>query len=127
MALAAISGIPAIIVENENASPPNPKAAWVEAFMLPAPTVPAGIGLGAYNFESGIYQVSVYAPPDTGRDDADVLAEKIRSAFKRGTVVDGVTTRTRVETSWVGPANNSKDDGWYMLPVSIRWFDYTVN
>ena len=104
---------------------PEPDKPWQKVHLLPAdpinPTICKGDGDLAY--EHGIFQVSLFYPKFSGPNVAAAQAERIRAAFPRGLVISNGGVQVRIErTPTIGPAYN--DGGWYVLPVSIRYYSY---
>lgn len=116
--LAAMS--PAIPTAWENVHfTPTVGTPWQRANLLPAS--PDNTMLGPREWmEIGIFQVTLYYPAGTGSDAAQTRAEAVRAQFKRGTTVShgGLAT---VITHTPAKAAAYSADGWYVVPISIRY------
>lgn len=68
----------------------------------------------------GLMQVDVVAPTGTGMAASEALAESLCAQFKRGTTLtqDGLTVVMDASPS-IGPT--LIEEGWVVLPVSIRY------
>jgi len=94
---------------------------YQKAFLLPAQSRNAGLGIQAATYETGLFQVSAFYGAD---EDVAAMerAEVIRDHFARGTpgiTFDGLTVRIPVKPS-IGPL--LVDDGWISVAVSVRYF-----
>jgi hypothetical protein len=82
---------------------------------------PLGFGQDSVEQWTGIYQVGVMVPRDTGDRDQDILAAKVLAAFPRGL---NLTTNNgnylTIEYSTV-PGPVAWGD-WSLMPVQIHWF-----
>src|SRR5690606_8375548 len=96
-----------------------------EEFLLPATPQAAGIGVNAKNFLSGIYQVNCVYPTAQGRLNATTRAALVRTHFKRGTQL--TTGQTVLTVQGVGINPPFMRDGWWVVPVSIRYTADTPN
>jgi hypothetical protein len=82
---------------------------------------PANTEISASYQERGILQLSLFFPAKAGPVPATIRADLIRSTFYRGRSldpVDGVTV-TIDRTPEIAPAQNV--EGWFFLPVRIRF------
>lgn len=104
----------------ENVSFDPPVGIYQKAFILPANTSNPTYGDNLKR-ETGIFQVSIYAPSGNGSGLALDRAEIIRDWFSRGLslVNDSVTVRI-LRTPSIAPA--IQDEKNYIIPVSIPYF-----
>lgn len=104
----------------ENA-PFNPQAneIYLRESILPARTVEVGIESGSTDNFSGIYQVSVNAPRDGHKTDAQTAVEAVEAHFVRGTVVAAEGVEVRVYRTYASAAIEQGDR--YVVPVSIEY------
>lgn len=104
----------------ENVAFDPPAGIYQRAFILPSATSNPTYG-DTLQRETGIFQVSIYAPNGNGSGDAIERADIIRDWFYRGLslVNDTVTVRI-IRTPSIAPA--IQDDLHYIIPVSIPYF-----
>ncbi len=111
---------PAISTAFENvAFTPTQGTPYQRANMLPA--APDNTMLGPREWmEIGIFQVTLFYPQGAGSAEAQTRAEAVRAQFKRGTTVShgGLAT---VITHTPAKAAAYSADGWYVVPISIRY------
>ena len=81
------------------------------------------LGQSPWMLRQGIFQVSVFAPIGIGFGTAKGKAAEIVAAFKASTafVYNGLSVT--IEKSWVS-GGIIEDEGWYHIPVSIRFRSY---
>ena len=90
--------------------------------LLPANTANPTFGNGVA-MESGILQVSLCYPENTGPSAAMTRAELLRAWFPRGqSMTIGSVTVTISKKPSIGPAQY--EPGLYVVPVSIQFFAY---
>lgn len=101
---------------------PTINTTYIKASILPAETENPTLGDG-HNRKQGIFQLLICSKDGTGMASAETLADSLLNYFSRGEsfTVSGITVRI-LESPSVNPAFN--DEGWLILPVSIR---YTVD
>jgi hypothetical protein len=111
---------PAVPVAWQNrAYTPTLGARYVQANILPAETENPSLGDDHKRF-IGIFQVLIYSPDNKGAGDAETLAESLFTTFARGESFAASTVTVRIlDSPSVLPSFN--DNGWYVLPVSIRY------
>jgi hypothetical protein len=92
---------------------------------MPGEPEQAALGDLGENRLVGVYQISVFEPTGEGAGPAEVVAEGLIAAFKRGSAFTGGSVTVRVQKVWRGVA--IQDGDWYHIPVSVMWFAYTAN
>lgn len=92
------------------------------AFMPDRPTTAAGSG--SVQRDEGIFQVTVVHPFGKGSGAARELADAVVSRFKRGTSLTFGGATVVILKSW--QAGGVPSDGWYRVPVSIRYFSHSL-
>ena len=97
---------------------------YLRPTLLPAETVSATLSAAGTDKQEGIYQVDVFAPSDTGRNEAYAAADAIAEHFKPVTELTYNGRVVRCVTVSIG--TTFQDGGWYMLPVEIRYRSYTA-
>ena len=82
---------------------------------------PLGFGQDSVEQWTGIYQVGVTVPRDTGDRDQEVMTQKVLAAFPRGTnLTTSAGNYLTIEYSTV-PGPVAFGD-WSVMPVLIHWF-----
>lgn len=114
----AIANTFAVAFENR-AYTPMTGTKYVRVFLLPAETQNPSLGTD-HKRKTGIMQASLYMPFGTGPGTGETLADSLAATFERGTsfTASGVTVRILDDPS-IAPA--LPGDGWYAIPVSIRY------
>lgn len=92
---------------------------YLSAYLLPAEPTVETLGPSPYIERKGIFQVSCVYPVEAGWGAAKGKAAEVVAAFpaRQEFVYNGLTVR--VEKSWPGPG--VPKDGWFRVPVSIRY------
>jgi hypothetical protein len=124
--LNTLDGKPPIAWENYPYTP-TVGTLYARPTLLPGDTAGATVGskaVGGKDEHIGVYTIDVFAPSDSGRNAAFVMADKIADQFKPVTELkyNGVTVRC--DTVSIGAASQSS--GWYMVPIRIRYIAYTA-
>lgn len=97
---------------------------YQQPFFLPATPDPWIIG-SATNFHTGFYQINLMYPAGEGQADINVHADVLIAAFNQATTLTYSSIDTIIKSS--GRGNASQQDGWYFMPVQIRWECYLPN
>lgn len=74
----------------------------------------------------GIFQVSVLYPAGRGKVEAKQLAERLADAFAPVQMLPAGNHRVDLLDTPAIASGFSDDDGWYVVPVSIRWEAFPV-
>ncbi len=82
---------------------------------------PVGFGADGVQRWTGVYQVGVFAPRDSGDREQDGLASKVLAAFPRGLTLPN-TRGSPVIVEFSSAATAVASGDWSQLPVSINWF-----
>lgn len=120
--LNTLSSLPSVAWENV-AFTPKTTELHLRVNFLPAPTRPAANHKSAMDFESGIYQIDVYAPQDQGPNPASDLAERIRQHFSRGLVLTSDSISVNVEAT-PSMAANDREGPFWRIRLTVPWFAY---
>lgn len=93
---------------------------WCSIYVIPASTSPATLGLGGEDEHTGIFQISLFVPLDTG--DKLILQaldgiENLYYAGKKTTYSGQEILFTAVERG-----AGREVDGWYSVDVSINYY-----
>ena len=82
---------------------------------------PLGFGADGVQQWTGLYQVSVYVPRDSGDREQDAIASKVLAAFPRGlNLATPQAITLTVTSSTAAPAEAFGD--WSHLPATVNWF-----
>lgn len=122
--LNTMTGVPAVAWENSPYTPVvgipylKPTILWAESFQ-------AELGVSGANNESGIYQITVNYPLNQGMAPINSMVGKLRSWFKRGTILTYNGLYVTIRKVSLGPLNTG--DAWISQPVSISFYTRTSN
>lgn len=83
---------------------------------------PSGAGRKASTYFSGIFQITVFVPANSGVDIADARALALCGHFKRGLILNEGGVLVRFLEPSRGPGIEEPD--WYGIPVSANWFTH---
>lgn len=120
--LATITTLPPLQTENTRFLANTNVTAFTRATLLPAQSAVISLGVGAQRQLSGIYQVDVFVPSDSGTVQARLIADQIVSTFAVGTrLISGDTTVIIDVASVMGSYSVNK---YYCLPVRVLWSTY---
>jgi len=114
----------AIVWENTKYTPAV-GTPFFRVWMLPAETDIITIGQTPWQERKGVFQVSVLYPISIGFGVPKGKAAEVVAAFKPNTAITYNTLRVIIDKSWPGPGI-LEDDGWYHIPVSIRYCCYST-
>lgn len=120
--LSTMGGLPSVAWENVSFTP-VPTTSHIRVNFLPSPTRPAANHKSAMDFESGIYQVDVYAPQDQGPNPAGALAEAVRAHFSRGLTLTGSGITVNIEAT-PSMAANDREGPFWRIRLTVPWFAY---
>lgn len=108
----------ALAFENR-AYTPTTGTKYARVFLLPAETQNPSLGTNHKRL-IGIFQVSLYMPFGNGPGAGETLTDSLTTTFKRGTSFTSGSVVVRVlDDSSVAPA--LQEDGWNVIPVSVRY------
>lgn len=94
--------------------------AFLRAWLLPAEVDVITLGPGPFQEHHGIFQVSVVYPIGVGFVTPKAKAAEVVELFRAGTVINSNTLRIVCEKAWPSTAI-IEEDGWYFIPVSVRY------
>jgi len=108
-------GVPAnVALPNRAFAKPADRKFFV-LYYLPGRPTPEGMGTEAGDRYSGVYQIDICVPPDSGKDEAEERFGWIKQIFRRGAFIGGVT----VTNCYRGPETNEED--FYRVAVRAEW------
>lgn len=114
-------------------TPPTDGSPWLRETMLrqPGPPMRKSIGTEARMRHTGIYQISLFFPPDQPNDvlDIEAMGEAIRAAFPDSLDLEHGGQLLRCLGCGLGTtvADRSKGGPWLYLPVRVNWQADTFN
>ena len=115
-------GLPVVAWENANYEPVI-GTLFIRPTNLQGETVQTGLGDNGNDETLGIYQVDVFTDSNTGKGPALSMADTIADHFKRGTSIDYNSVNVRILS--VSRSAGSNSNGWYNVPVLIKYFSIT--
>lgn len=116
--LAAMAPALATAFENFPFTPVN-GTPWQKVNLLVARPLDPTLGYG-FQRDSGIFQVMVFYPENTGPAAAAARADLICAQFARGLTLTSGTLRVLVDRSPYASTGRN-EGGWYGLPVTIPY------
>lgn len=121
--LNTMSSLPPVAWQNFKYEPVN-GTLYLRPTLLPAETTASTLGTIGTDENSGIYQVDIFAPSDTGKGEAYTMADSVADHFKPVTEIDysGITVRCVS----VSIGSTSQADGWFQVPVFVRYLALTT-
>lgn len=115
---------PVVRVAWQNTTFTPTAAAYVRAFLLPAPTVSLDL-LGKHRGYRGIFQINLCLPLGDGMGDVEAMAEEVADLYpvNAATVVDGLRVYVVTPLSAVSPIPG---DDSITVPLSCRYEAHDV-
>lgn len=104
---------------------PPADSRYLRANELPSPTAGVSLAVDGANEYSGLFQIDVFGPLNTGSSAPKELAGAVVKHFKRGTRLDREGLRIDVMQASIGPA--LRDDPRWMVPVTVRYRAFARN
>ena len=116
---------PALSIAWENVTfTPKTNVTHVRVNFIPAETRPAARFRTAMVFESGFYQIDVYAPQDQGTSTIDTLVEGIRTHFNRGLRLTDSDNNVVQINDTPSISQGQREAGFYRVRITVDWFAY---
>lgn len=100
--------------ENAAFTKPASSVAWAALFHIPSAQSP--LSLATTNENTGLAQIDLNYPENTGAGAALAKADAIGASFKRGTILAGLVEITAFDVS-----QGRVVDGWYRVSLSISY------
>lgn len=116
--LQTLTGLPPLQAENTR-NIGKAGQTFVRATLLPAATQQLSVGVNGRDQLSGLFQVDIFIPQDTGVSPANALADQIIAHFPRGTVLTEAGVTTHVQRAW--RQTGGRVETFYQVPVVIQW------
>lgn len=118
---------PTLPMAEENIPFEYPQTGWMEVNLLPAPSQEPTIGTTHLIFESGIMQLRLYYPIDSGTSAARAQSGVIKDFFPRGKSMSMGSITVRIERiPAIHPAMKDRVNKveWYVIPISIHYYSH---
>lgn len=117
----AAAQTPAMPVAWENVTfAPSPAIAYLQCFMMPAPTQNPWMGVTA-NRLVGIFQINVYGIQDEGAGPTEQIADALIALFPRGTGMQQNGVTVNIDYTPTRAKGMSDPRGFFFIPVRIRY------
>jgi hypothetical protein len=103
---------------------PPADAAWAQLWMLPAPVSIDTLGANGLDLHTGVLQIDLNVPQNTGTGALLGYADTLRSAFKAGN-----NTTHNGQSVLILDCSRSRltqAAGWLTVSMSITWRAYTA-
>jgi len=105
--------------DNVDFTPVN-GTAWARVSNLPAQPEPASIGVDGDDSHTGVFQISLMYPLNTGRSAILSKADAIATVFYPGASFTYSGQSVTVSSCGITPAR--RVDNWFAVYVSVNWF-----
>lgn len=99
-------------------------APYIAVFNLPAPVIESTLGAGGCELHSGLLQLNLNYPQDTGTTAIKTKANVIRVWFKNGATFTAGGISARIKNTSI--AQIIVDGGWCTLPVTVEYYAHTT-
>jgi hypothetical protein len=121
--LSTIDSSDVIYVNNMYA--PTQGVKHIQCFMLFSETFQASLGVSGQYRLDGVFQIDVAVPVGGGRSEINSVLAEIRELYKPGTTLTNDNISVRCKSVW--EATPYDGEGWYTVPINVRWYAYTDN
>ena len=112
------------VAYENNEYTPTVGTLYLRPTLLPADTLPIGIGFASALDHLGIYQVDVIAPIDNGKGVALAMADLVATAYPRGDLTyNGVKVRIKS----ISRSTGTRDSAYYIVSVIINYQSITAS
>jgi len=109
-----------IVTAHENANyKPTQGTPWAQVFFLPAPPKVATLSGSGEDEHEGIFQVNLNYPQGDGAGAAADKADAIREIFEAGAKFAYNSQEVLILST--GRAGGRNAEGWFILPVEIKF------
>ena len=102
-------------------TPPPGGGHYGAVYLLPADANPATMGQGGEDNYTGIFQISVFVPENSGTGALHSYADKLLSHFKAGQSFTYNGQVVKVRRSSPSPIRKDRDSASYTISVSVFW------
>lgn len=120
--LNSMASLPPVAWENKKYDPVK-GTLYLRPTLLPGDTVGGTLSATGSDENVGVYIVDVFSPADGGKNEAVTMADNIADQFKP---VTELTYNGRlVRCISVSRGSAIVGDGWYNIPVRVRYHSFT--
>lgn len=117
--LATVTGLPELQRENTRLNRGGRATTpFTRATFLPGQATQLTVGQNGVNRYSGLYQVDLFYPMDTGAATINAMADSVLAAFPRATVL-GDEFKVHCTIAWREAGR--RDEPFYAVPVLVQW------
>jgi hypothetical protein len=109
--------------ENVDFSPVD-GTAWAMINFLPAQPEPTSIGQDGIDLHTGVFQIALKYPPNTGRSAVVAKADAIAAVFYAGAHLG--YNGQYVTISSCGRSGGGLVDGWFTVYLTINWWAHVL-
>lgn len=106
--------------QNESFTPPA-EGGWYEVDFLPAPPVQSELGESGQNRWTGLFQVTICVPLNSGKEMSNYRYNMIAGLFKRGSFFSGVEVVNIHRSTNLLSEHEGVNQAHYRLPVRIEY------
>lgn len=121
-ALPSLSGEDRTQYENREFKPPSNRE-WCRVSFLPGSTAPATLGNKGEDRDSGILQIDLNAPLNSGRTSQEANYDFLRAYFHAGRYLEHQGQHVVIRSCSRAPS--SREGGWHKVPVSVSWYAHS--
>ena len=107
--------------ENKNTLP-DVDGPFGQAFLLPVQPEQKALGQDGCDQHTGVFQISLRFPENTGNIAILTKADEIAIAYKSGTVLTYNGVNVTIES--VGIAQGFNDGPWFLVPITINYYSF---
>lgn len=116
--LGTLVGLPTIQLQNTR-NIGQTGVPFTRGTLLPAKAIPSSVGTTGKDNLSGIFQVDLFVPQDTGTDAVNTLADSVIAHFPRGLILVDRTLNLHISRAYCEVGR--RIEPFYMLPVIVQW------
>ena len=97
---------------------------WIQAWMFFTESTQASLGTTGLQRYDGYMQVDISVPVGKGRSALNTITAELMDDYKRGTTLTNAEITVHCKRSWEGTPYSG--EGWYVVPMNVRWYAYTT-
>lgn len=118
--LATVVGLPELQKENMRVNRDGKsKTPLARATLLPNQATQLTVGVNGKNTYSGLYQIDLFYPLDTGTAAVNAMADLVMEKFVRGDTLTVGGLTVHITISWREAGR--RDEPFYAVPVLVQW------
>lgn len=96
---------------------------WLQSWMFFTESTQASLGTTGQQRYDGYMQIDVAVPVGNGRTDVNPILAELMTAYKRGTTLTNSDISVECKRAWESTPYSG--EGWYIIPLNVRWYAYT--